>query len=161
MGLDDNGATLTERLVSLGCKTLLATLEQLATGSAKAVPQADAQATYAHKLRKEEASIQWDNSAAYIHNQVRAFFPRSPAYCLYHGQRVRILHAQLRTGNYSVHKPGSVIEMSQDEMTVACGADALAVSVVQLEGKNPMTLRELLNGRPGYIEPGSVLMPAL
>lgn len=155
----DNSETLTERLVSFGCETLSAVLDQLAAGTAKAVPQNATLATYARKLRKDDAGIIWEGSAAYIHNQVRALYPRSPAYCLYQGQRLRILHTRMIPGVLSA-KPGTIIEMAEDVMAVACGDGALEIRLIQMEGKTPMTLRELLNGRPGYFKPGTLLLSA-
>lgn len=159
ISLDDNSETLTARLVTLGCDTLLKVLEQLAEGSAQAIPQPEAGAVYARKLRKEEAGIHWADPAAAIHNQVRAFYPRSPAFCLYNNERLRILRAEIHPVQ-ARSEPGTILSMTSDSMTVACGADALTVSQVQLEGKNPMTLRELLNGRPGYFTPGAQLLSA-
>lgn len=159
VGADDNSETLTERLVSLGCKTLSAVLEQLAAGTVRAAPQNAALATYARKLRKEEAGILWESGAAFIHNQVRAFYPRSPAWCLYNEQRLRILQGRALPEHFSVI-PGTIVRMSPDVMTVSCGDGALEIDKVQLEGKNPMTLRELLNGHPGYFKSGSLLLPA-
>jgi methionyl-tRNA formyltransferase len=161
IGADDNSETLTARLITLGCETLVTTLVHMAAGSARAVPQMDAQATYARKLRKEEAGIRWTDAASTIDRQVRAFYPRSPAYCLYQEQRLRILRAGIRHGNFASHAPGTIVDLSADAMTVACGSEALVIQGVQLEGKNPMTLRELLNGRPGYFVPGSLLLPAV
>lgn len=157
---NDNSETLTERLIGLGCATLVDTLEQIAAGSAHATPQPAAGVMYAHKLRKEEAGIRWFESAATIDRQVRAFYPRSPAYCVYQGQRLRILRAEIRCGSSANAAPGTVLESRADAMIVACGSDALVISQVQLEGKNPMTLRELLNGRPGYFARGSLLLSA-
>ncbi len=159
IGSSDNSETLTERLIGLGCSLLVSTLEQIAAGRAHATPQPEAGVTYAHKLRKEEAGIRWSESAATIDRQVRAFYPRSPAYCLYQEQRLRILRAEIRPGSSSHTAPGTVIDMNAEAMTVACGTDALTISQVQLEGKNPMTVRELLNGRPGYFARGSLLLP--
>jgi methionyl-tRNA formyltransferase len=156
----DNSETLTERLIGLGCNALVGTLELVAGGSARAVPQPADGVMYAHKLRKEEAAIHWQESAATIDRQIRAFYPRSPAYCLYHDQRLRILRAQVVHGTFAAHAPGTVVDMTADAMTVACGNGALVVSQVQLEGKNPMTLRELLNGRAGYFVRGSQLLSA-
>jgi methionyl-tRNA formyltransferase len=156
----DNSETLTTRLVALGCETLLKTLDQLAAGSAHATAQTEAQTTYARKLRKEEAGIRWTETAATIDRQVRAFFPRSPAYCQYQDQRLRILRAEICQTGASSPAPGTVLDINVDAMTIACGKDALIISRVQLEGKNPMTLRELMNGRPGYFRPGSVLLSA-
>jgi methionyl-tRNA formyltransferase len=160
IGPNDNSETLTERLIGLGCSTLVSTLEQIAAGSAHGNPQPEAGVMYAHKLRKEEAGIRWSEPATTIDRQIRAFYPRSPAYCLYQEQRLRILRAEIRPGTSSHTAPGTVIDMNADAMTVACGSDTLAINQVQLEGKNPMTLRELLNGRPGYFARGSLLLPA-
>jgi methionyl-tRNA formyltransferase len=157
---EDNSARLTERLVTLGCEALVEVVAQLAAGSARATPQPDTGVLYARKLGKDEAAIRWSDSAGLIDRQIRAFFPRSPAYCLYHEQRLRILRAELCREKFSGGAPGSVIDMNPDAMTVACGSDALAITQVQLEGKNPMTLRELLNGRPDYFQRGSMLLPA-
>jgi methionyl-tRNA formyltransferase len=157
---EDNAGTLTQRLVRLGCEHLLEVVKQLAAGTADASPQPEAGVLYAHKLRKEEAGIRWTDAADTIDRQVRAFFPRSPAYCRYQEQRLRILRAQIHRGTFTGAAPGTVVDLNSDAMTVACGADALTLTQVQLEGKNPMTLRELLNGRPGYFERGSVLLPA-
>lgn len=157
---NDNSESLTERLVGLGCATLVATLEEIAAGTARATPQPDSGVTYAHKLRKEEAAIRWSDPAAHIDRQVRAFYPRSPAYCLYKQQRLRILEATVLHDISSVHSPGTIVELGNDAMTVACGEGALRVGMVQLEGKNPMRLRDLLNGRPGYFERGSMLLAA-
>lgn len=156
---DDNSETLTERLVSLGCKTLTDTLGQIAAGTATSVPQSASGVTYAHKLRKDEAAIRWSEPAALIDRQIRAFYPRSPAYCLYQQQRLRILHAELADGA-PAQTPGTVTDMDGDAMTVACASGSLRIHEVQLEGKNPMALRDLLNGRPGYFQRGSVLLPA-
>lgn len=156
----DNSETLTERLIQLGCETLVSTLEQIAAGTARATVQPEAGVMYAHKLRKEEAGIRWAEAAATIDRQVRAFYPRSPAYCLYQGQRLRILRAQVQRGPVPGTAPGTVIDMNADAMTVVCGTDALVISQIQLEGKNAMTLRELLNGRPGYFARGSLLLSA-
>jgi methionyl-tRNA formyltransferase len=160
IGPSDNSETLTERLITLGCLTLVDVLEQIAAGGAHSTPQPETGVVYAHKLRKEEAGIRWAESAATIDRQVRAFYPRSPAYCLYQEQRLRILRAQVQRGSFASTAPGTVIDMNADTMTVACGTDALVITQVQLEGKNPMTLRELLNGRPGYFARGSVLLSA-
>lgn len=160
IGDEDNSEALADRLVTLGGETLVSTLNQLAGGTARAIAQPEAGVLYAHKLRKEEAGIRWTETAATIDRQIRAFYPRSPAYCLYQGQRLRILRAQVRRGAVAGIAAGTVVDMDGDVMTIACGTDALAVSHVQLEGKNPMTLRELLNGRAGFFARGSVLLAA-
>lgn len=157
---DDNSETLTERLINLGCSTLVSTIEQIAAGTAHAISQPADGVTYAHKLRKEEAGIRWSEPAAVIDRQIRAFYPRSPAFCRYQEQRLRILRADLDANATPAQSPGTVLDVSNDGMRVACGSGNLFIREVQLEGKNPMSLRDLLNGRPGYFQRGSVLLPA-
>ena len=156
---DDNGESLTARLVNLGNETLINVVAELAAGTARNMPQPQVGVTYAHKLRKEDAGIRWTETADAIDRQIRAFYPRSPAYCLFQDQRLRILDARIQRGRFAAGA-GSVVDVTSDAMTVVCGTDALTVNRVQLEGKNPMTLREVLNGRPGYFQRGSILSPA-
>lgn len=156
----DNSETLTERLINLGCSALVSTIERIAAGSAEAFPQPAEGVTYAHKLRKDEAGIQWSEPATVIDRQIRAFYPRSPAFCRYQEQRLRLLRADLETDATPTQSPGTVLDVGNDGMRVACGTGTLFIREVQLEGKNPMNLRDLLNGRPGYFQRGSVLLPA-
>jgi methionyl-tRNA formyltransferase len=157
----DNSGTLTLKLQELGCRTLLNILKELANGTVHPIPQDNQMATYAHKLGKDEAGINWTVSAAAIQQQVRAFFPRSPAYCLYRGQRLRIIAAKAQSHSYAGDIPGTIIEITQDSMLVACGTGALDVAKVQLEGKTPMNVSDLLNGHPGFFQPGSQLISAV
>lgn len=153
---DDNSETLTARLQTLGCQALGVALAQLATGTAYATPQADALACYARKLGKAEAAIDWHADASFIHRQVRAFFPRSPAWCLYRGQRLRIVAASVC--ETAVHAfPGTIIAANTTSVVIACGKGALEVHQVQLEGRNPMTLDVLRNGHPDLLQQGHVL----
>jgi methionyl-tRNA formyltransferase len=158
---EDNSATLTLKLQELGCSLLPQVMDDLAQGNTHPVQQDNAAATYAHKLQKEEAGISWITDAATIQQQVRAFYPRSPAYCLYHGQRVRIITARVADNNYPVHAPGTIIKIIPDSVFVACGTGALEISAVQLEGKTPMTLPVLLNGHPDFFRQGSQLLSAV
>jgi methionyl-tRNA formyltransferase len=157
---DDTSAVLTRRLLELGCVALVEVVEQLAAGTARAVPQNPALVTYAHKLRKEEAAVDWSKTAAFIHRQVRAFYPRSPAFCLHQGQRVRILTATVRSGAFSAHTPGRIVDIKDGKLLVACGEGALEISDIQLEGKARMSVRELLNGHADLFKPGDLLLSA-
>ena len=158
---EDNSATLTLKLQELGCRSLLNVLHELAEGTVDPVPQHNAEATYAHKLRKDEAGIIWTTSATHIQQQIRAFYPRSPAYCLYHDQRLRIIAARVTRHTYSSAVPGTLMEVGQDTMLVACGTGTLEISAVQLEGKTPMTLPVLLNGHPDFFQRGAQLLSAV
>lgn len=151
---DDNSATLTTRLQQLGCAALIDVLHALPSGTLRAEPQNAALATYARKMQKEEAKIDWTRSAADIHNQVRALFPRSPAWTLHDGKRLRLIRAAV--GNDSCDTlPGTVIEVSAHSIKIACGSGVLEVFEVQMEGKPAMGIGSLLNGHPGFFKAGS------
>jgi methionyl-tRNA formyltransferase len=151
---DDNSATLTTRLQQLGCAALIDVLHALPAGTLRAEPQNAALATYARKMQKEEAQIDWTRSAADIHNQVRALFPRSPAWTLHDGKRLRLIRAAV--GNDSCDTlPGTVVEVSAHSIKIACGSGVLDVFEVQMEGKPAMGIGSLLNGHPGFFKAGS------
>ncbi len=151
---DDNSATLTTRLQQLGCAALIDVLHALPAGTLRAEPQNAALATYARKMQKEEAQIDWTRSAADIHNQVRALFPRSPAWTLHDAKRLRLIRAAV--GNDSCDTlPGTVVEVSAYSIKIACGSGVLEVFEVQMEGKPAMGIGSLLNGHPGFFKAGS------
>ncbi len=157
--ITDNSSTLTDRLLLLGCNTLFNVLLQLAAGTASPAIQDDKLAIYARKLRKEEAGINWDNSALYIQQQVNAFYPRSPAYCFHQGQRLRIISSAANHES-STAIAGTILSVSSVAILVSCGHGSLLVSVLQLEGKLPMALTSLLNGHPDFFRVGQLLTSA-
>ena len=157
----DTSETLTLKLQKLGSSTLMQVITGLVEDSIQPIPQDQHAARYANKLSKEEAGIDWAAPAGAIHRQIRAFYPRSPAYCRYHDQRLRIISAMISSRNYSSLAPGTIAEVVQDSMTVACGTGALEITEVQLEGKTPMSISALLNGHPGFFRNGSLLLSAV
>jgi methionyl-tRNA formyltransferase len=153
---DDNSASLTARLQQLGCAALIEVLQQLPSGTLHALPQDPTLASYARKMQKEEAQVDWSQSAQHIHNQVRAFYPRSPAWCLHEGKRLRLIHAQVCIGS-SAAAPGTILAINTHSIKVACGSGVLEVFSVQTEGKPAMNIGSLLNGHPGYFQQGCQL----
>ncbi len=153
---DDNASSLTLRLQKLGCDALLDVLRQLPDGTLEAQPQDAALATYARKMQKEEARINWTQSAASIHNQVRALYPRSPAWFLHEGKRVRVVRARV-ANETNEGAPGFVLGITENSMTVSCGIGVLEVFDVQLEGKPAMGIASLLNGHPDFFRIGHCL----
>ena len=153
---DDNSASLTARLQQLGCLALADVLDALPSGSLKADPQDSTLATYARKLQKEEARIDWAQSASAIHNQARALFPRSPAWCQHQGQRLRLIRTSVASETSNA-MPGSIVEVSPTSLKIACGQGVLNVFEVQSEGKPAMSIGDLLNGHAGYFKSGQSL----
>lgn len=159
ISLEDNAASLTARLQHLGCASLRDVLLALPTGALQAKAQETIGVTYARKLGKEDSQIDWQRSALDIHNQIRALFPRAPAWCLHAGGRLRLTRARLGSGRATaVTTPGTLLDVSSAALRVCCGdGGILDVLDVQTEGKPAMGVASLLNGHPHYFDVGQVL----
>ena len=147
IGPDDTSADVERDLARLGASLLLDVLDQLAAGRAIEIPQDDAAATYAHRLRKEEGLIDWGAAAAAIHNQVRGLQPWPMAWTFFGGRRVILVRTRtvsdaLDRGN----APGSIVEIPKDALRVQTGCGLLDVLTVQPEGRRAMAAREFASG---------------
>ena len=132
-----NAGQLTDELAKLGASALM---EWLSLQS-EPVPQPDRGVTYAKKISKEEARIDWKAPAAEIERQVRAFAPTPGAWFQHGGERIKLLEAAL--GDDADGQPGEVLD---DCLNVACGEGYVRPLKVQRAGRAPMTPGELLRG---------------
>lgn len=153
---EDNSATLSERLCRLGCGALCEALRQLPDLLQQAEPQDEALATYARKIGKEEARIDWRQSAAAIHNTVRALYPRAPAYTLAASRRLRLIRTSV-PGQACDQTPGTVLDLAPGHIDVACAGSVLRIHELQPEGKNAMSVQSFLNGYAQLLQPGALL----
>ncbi len=151
---DDNSASLTARLTSIGQKALLDVLKQIQSETLSPLPQDDKQSTYAAKLSKEEALIVWNKDAKEILQQINAFYPRSPAYSFYKGQRLRIIQASAQAAALSC-RVGTIDKIDPQGLMVACGNSSLLIKKIQLPGKAEISVKDFLNGRTDYFTVGS------
>ena len=114
------------------------------------VEQPEDGVTYASKVRKEEALIDWNQSAEEIERQVRAFNPAPGAFFEYQGERIRVLEAEIEAGKAPA---GTVMD---DRLTIACGKGSLRPAKVQRAGRGAMSAEDLLRGFP---IPGGTILP--
>ena len=145
IGVDDT-TTIVESLLAIeGADLLVRTLDAIEAGTAVETPQDDRQATYAPKLTKAEAMVEWSHPAPRIHNQVRGLWPWPHASTYLGGTRF-ILHRSRLSGLGHADVPGTIVRASTlDGVHVACGASTtLELLDIQLEGKRVMTARDLL-----------------
>ncbi|HEY2590245.1 MAG TPA: methionyl-tRNA formyltransferase [Steroidobacteraceae bacterium] len=136
--------TLHERLARLGAEGLLEALREIAAGSAHPRPQPDAGVTYAAKIAKSEALIDWRASALAIERQVRAFNPWPYAETRFDGEPLRVLAAQAEGGAGSA-EPGTIIATRRDAILVRCGDGRLALTELQRPGRKPVAAGDFVN----------------
>ena len=143
----DTGGLLHDRLADMGARVLSDGLGLLRAGL-KPIAQAQPEAgvTYAHKLDKAEARLDWDQDAAALARRVRAFNPWPVAEATLAGERVRI-HGAVAIDDNQGKAPGTVIGASRDGIDIACGQGALRLRVVQREGGKAITAADYLNAR--------------
>lgn len=145
----DTSATLHDRLALLGANALVETLHKIRQGSVHPVAQEQNQVTYAGKISKQEASLDWSMPAVELERKIRAFYPSPVAQAEFKQTIFRIQEAKVLDQPVN-EPPGTVISYSEDGIDVATGAGILRLIKIQPEGKRMMAVREFLNGRPEF-----------
>lgn len=154
IGPEDTGGTLHDRLAGLGAAAVVQALEGLATGTLAGEVQDDALATYAHKLNKDEATLDWQRPAAELERRIRAFTPWPVCHTRLDEETVKVLGARSGQGT---GVPGTILSASRDGLVVACGEGALCLTRLQLPGGKPLDFADLYNSRRERFAPGTVL----
>jgi methionyl-tRNA formyltransferase len=139
----ETAATLHDRLSMLGAEAVLEAIEAIAAGRATPREQPQEGATYAAKIRKEEALIDWSRPAVEIDRQVRAFNPWPIAETRWNGQQLRVWEALPLDRNASA-APGTVVATSGDGIEVATGEGILLLTRVQVAGRKAMPAADFL-----------------
>ncbi|HST29195.1 MAG TPA: methionyl-tRNA formyltransferase [Rudaea sp.] len=144
---DDTGASLHDKLAALGAQTLGEGLRRILAGETLvATAQPEAGVSYAHKLEKSEARLDWNGSAIALERKVRAFNPWPVAEADLAGERVRVWAAQALPGSGA--SSGAVVAATKQGIDVACGEGALRVTRLQRAGGRVITAADYLNARP-------------
>ena len=144
---EETGGQLHDRLAELGAQVLGDGLGLLRAGvSPTPRPQPEAGVTYAHKLEKEEARLDWSQSADLLARKVRAFEPWPVAEAVVAGERLRI-HGGVAIDLNHKAVPGTVLAASRQGIDIACAQGALRLRVVQRDGGKAITAADYLNAR--------------
>jgi methionyl-tRNA formyltransferase len=145
IGPDDTSASLHDRLASLGTRLLLQGLSDLARGALRPVAQPEAGVTYAHKIDKAEAAIDWQQPASMIERRLRAFDPFPGATALLAGQTLKLWRGRVVEGRGA---PGERLPSDPARWIVACGDAALEWLEVQAPGGRRLPMRDFLARLP-------------
>ena len=141
---EDTGGTLHDRLADLGSRAVIDAVAALEAGTLVGEVQDDSLATYAHKLNKDEARLDWQRPAVELERLVRAFNPWPTCHASLDGAAVKVHAARATTG---LGVPGQIIEASKDGVEVACGKGSLVLTRLQLPGGKALGVSDIFNSR--------------
>jgi methionyl-tRNA formyltransferase len=140
IGPEETAGELHDRLAALGGELLVRHFNAILGGALEAVEQDDARATYAGKINKQDARLDWQRPAGELHRQVRAYNPVPGAFFLLDDTPVKCWRASVVAG--VTGSPGDVLSAGRDGIVIACGEDALRLDSLQRPGKRPVTAAE-------------------
>lgn len=158
LAIDDKetSESLYERLAILGPDALIDCLANIAANLAEPVKQDDSLANYAKKLTKEEAKIDWHQSALHIERCIRAFNPWPMSYFVLNEQNIKVWQAEV-LDEACTDAPGTLIRADKQGICMATGEGVLNLTHLQLPGKKAMSAADILNSRRDWFEKGIIL----
>jgi methionyl-tRNA formyltransferase len=150
IGPTDTAKTVHDRLAEMGAELICESLDDLSGGRIREVVQPTEGVTYAQKIEKSEALIQWQQSAEQIDRQVRAFNPLPIAETRFNGGQLRVWDAEpieAPAGGRGTTPPGTVLTATQEGIDVVCGTGVLRILRLQLAGRKPLPAAQFLRGQ--------------
>lgn len=149
---NDTAETLAEKMAPMAAELLARTIERIEAGRLTPIPQDHAAATFAPKLTKEIADIDWYKGCREIHNLVRGTNPWPGAFTRYQGQTIKIWKTEPVDENLGP-EPGTIIEIDKEGLLVQTGKGRLRIEEVQLENRKRMPVNDFIQGH--VLEPGT------
>lgn len=141
---EDNAYTLLEKLTIMGAEAIIETLQALLKGSLKSIAQDSTQATYANKLSKNEAKLNWTQSAANLERSVRGYNPFPVAFTKINDTLIKVWRAGMSVDLDG--EPGTVLKIDNHGIWVACGNGALCLEILQRPNSKAMPFKQFLQG---------------
>ena len=141
----DTTATLHDKLAALGARLIVEALDLAARGGLRRTPQPSEGVTYAHKIEKAEAAIDWTQPADMIERRIRAFDPFPGAVTTLAGEPLKLWRARVSEGHGD---PGEVLSSGGEALVVACGSGSLAVTQLQRAGGKRLPASQFVQAHP-------------
>jgi len=151
----DTSATLHDTLARLGAEALLMMIDDIVGGRCEWQKQREQMVTYANKITKEEACIDWHKPARDIVRAIRAYFPAPVAYTFIDDKRIRIFEAEISDEKTDV-SPGTILAVSEKGLTVAALEKTILITKLQFPGKKPQAVSALINSYESFFAIGKV-----
>jgi methionyl-tRNA formyltransferase len=148
IGENETGGELFERMSRLSGELVESALPRLVAGELRAEPQPAEGASHAPMIKKEDAALDFSQSAQAVHDRARGFYPWPGAYTALAGRRIKIHVTRLAEREGTLGAPGTVLAADAGGIVVACGAGAVRLLELQLEGKRKMDAGAFLAGHP-------------
>jgi methionyl-tRNA formyltransferase len=145
IGPDETSDEVERDLARIGAGLAVETIDRLAAGVVSEVPQVEAEATYAHRLSKDDGRVNWALPARRVHDLIRGLHPWPHAFTFLDGKRLILLRSAA-FDEVTETVPGTVVEAAGDRLRIATGGGAVQILEIQTEGRRPMTAREFLAG---------------
>jgi methionyl-tRNA formyltransferase len=155
---DETSQTLHDKMASLGAESLIETLNLLADNRIIPKAQDNHAATYAAKITKEEAEIDWTQSAVNLEHQIRAFNPKPIAYTYWQAERLRIWMAKAITSRHTDAVPGTLLYASPEGLDIATGDGLLRLLEVQLPGGKQLNIKDFYYNKRDKISIGTLFI---
>ncbi|GIU17373.1 MULTISPECIES: methionyl-tRNA formyltransferase [unclassified Shewanella] len=152
----DTSATLYEKLAEQGPTALVEALAGIAEGTLPAEKQDEALANYAEKLSKEEARLDWSKPASALWREIRAFNPWPVSHYEHEGNTIKVWQSSV-SDETSSQQPGTILSADKTGISIATGEGVLTITQMQLPGKKPLSVADILNSRADWFTPGTVL----
>jgi methionyl-tRNA formyltransferase len=145
---DETYGELQQRLSELGALALMQALALMESGGVEEQPQDDALATYASKVEREHARIDWSRAAEDVARTIRAYDPKPGAFSTLRGADVKLFGARtVAVEEREDSAPGDVLALGDQGITVKCGEDAVRIALVQPAGKSRLSVADWMRGR--------------
>ena len=154
IGDSTTAASLHDELAALGTPLLLGVLDTLPEHLASGLKQDDTLATYAAKITKAEAQINWQDTATTLARKVRAFNPFPVSYSFVGNDRLKIHAGVPRSDEAENLPPGTIVDASPQGIVVACGKGQFTITRLQLPGGKALTVQQLLHAKSALFTPG-------
>ncbi len=152
----DTSGSIYEKLQQLGPKALVTAVNKIANNDIIAIKQDDNEATYAHKLTKEEAIINWSDSAEQIERNIRGYQPWPVATTQLAENTIKIWQANVVNESTNT-APGTILSADKNGIAIATGNGVLNIMQLQPPGKKPMSASDFVNGRGEWVVPGNII----
>jgi len=152
---EDDAGALHNKLAQIGAGLMVQVIPEYLKDNISLKIQDETQATFCKMIKKEDGKVYWMNSAAMIHNKIRAFSPWPGAFCFWDDKRLILNKAKIVQEKMDNYQVGQVFRAEDGEICVKTGRDYLVLEEVQLEGRKKVGIKNFVNGYPRFV--GTVL----